>query len=79
MNLLAVDWHSLLLKLGLAQVGVAPAPVLGHLTADAKVSVQHADGVGGASGLSLKLLLLLLLLLVLGVLPVRRRRGETAA
>ena len=79
MNLLAVDRHSLLLELGLAQVGVAPAPVLGHLTADAEVSVQHADGVGGASGLSLVLLLLLLLLLlVLGVLPVRRRRGETA-
>ena len=63
--MLAVDWHSLLLKLGLAQVGVAPAPVLGHLTADAEVSVQHADGVGGASGLSLVLLLLLLMLLLL--------------
>ena len=83
MNLLAVDWHSLLLKLGLAQVGVAPAPVLGHLTADAEVSVQHADGVGGASGLSLVLLLLLLMLLLLllelGVLPIGGRRGETAA
>lgn len=74
-HLLTVKGNSLLLLLlsALTEVCVAPAPR--HLSADAKVAIEHPHGVGRAPSASL--LLLLLLHLVLMVL-VRGGRGQAA-